>query len=486
MVKKSAQHAALEALRRKDRKIRWRPEDFLFDRQMDVFTSQAPYKCKRIGRRGGKSYEAATALTDAAIRWPKSTPLYVTTTRQDARDIMDPAFDLLNTTFNLGMSQNKATGDITLPNRSRILMRGASTLREINKLRGPAYPCVVIDEVQNFGPDLHYLIDEVCEPAVAQYHGWISVSGTPPPTQYGPFWDIDQGKYAHAWQHFHWTFLDNPTLPDPEKFVQRVLERRGWTRDHPGFQREYMGLWVRDEEARAFRMEPHRDVISSFDRTHAWDWQYVMGIDVGYNDPFAYVVIAASSELGQAYVVDCYQESEMTTMEALEIAESYCAQYPISQVVVDTGGAGKLVAKDWQKLTAMPVEPAKKTHKGSQISVINGDFQANRIKVAKDKCEPLIQAFMTVEWDQAQLERGKFVYPKGANDHLLDAFQYAYGVCSHQGRGASLPEYKPKLGSKGYYDWLEERIMEEHTKPNATGDPWEILERTAHQGHWRT
>lgn len=472
--------AVMEAAARKEQQIRWSPEEFLFKRQLEVHQSEAPYKCKRIGRRGGKSWEAAAALISEGYRWPNSDPLYITTTRQDARDIMDRAFQHINERYKLGLRQNKATGDITMTNGSRILLRGAGTMREINKLRGPAYPCVIVDEVQNFGPDLHYLIDEVCEPAVGQFHGWISVSGTPPPAQYGPFWEIDQGKYAHAWEHFHWTYLDNPTLPEPEKFLQRVLDRRGWTEDHPGYQREYLGLWVRDDHARAFDLDPHRDVIPKFDVGHAWDWHYVMGIDIGYNDPCAYVVIAQSRSLGQAFVIDSFEQSEMTSMEALTEAERMCAKYPISQIAIDSGGGGaKMILKDWQKLTRLPVEAAHKTHKASQISTINGDFRAGKLKIARENNLKLINDLMILEWDGAKKENNKFEYPRGAPDHLADALQYGYNLCHHHAHDFKR-DNRVEKGSSAYYE-REERLMEEQQmKENDSDDdsPWGVLEES--------
>jgi hypothetical protein len=470
--------AVAEAARRKEQQIRWQPEKFLFDKQLEVFRSKAPYKCKRIGRRGGKSWEAAGALITEGFKHRNSDPLYVTTTRQDARDIMDRAFQHINEEYKLGLVQNKATGDIAMPNGSKILLRGAGTLREINKLRGPAYPCVIVDEVQNFGPDLHYLIDEVCEPAVGQYHGWISISGTPPPAQYGPFWAIDQGKFAHAWEHFHWTYLDNPTLPEPEKFLQRVLNRRGWTEDHPGYQREYLGLWVRDDQARAFDLDPQRDVVPSFDVTHAWDWNYVMGIDIGYNDPCAYVVIAQSRALGQAYVIDSFEQSEMGSMEALVEAERFCEMYPISQIAIDAGGGGaKMILKDWQKLTTLPIEAAKKTHKASQVSTINGDFRAGKLKIARDMNMKLINDLMVLEWDGKKKENNKFVYPRGAPDHLPDALQYAYNLCYHHSHGFQY-DTSVKYGSDEY--WKREEAAMEAAQVTAAqedeSDPWSILE----------
>lgn len=462
-----------EAAKRNEREIRWQPEEFFFDKQLAVFQSASRYRAVVCGRRGGKSYTWAASLIHEGFKYPRSTPLFVCTSRQDARDILEPAMDHLNEMFGLGMWQNKATGDYYLPNGTRIILRGAGTMREINKLRGRKYPCAIIDEGQNFGPDLNYLIDEAIEPATADYHGWIGISGTPGPVRLGPFYDIAEGENKDAWEHFHWTFFDNPHIPDKEGFIKNVMERRRWDESHPSFQREYLGKWIQDDNARAFQMQPHRDIISTFDPAIANDWDYVMGIDVGYNDPFAFVVIAQSQMLGQAFVVDTHEEGEMTTMEALVRAERLCAEYPITRIALDTGGAGKLVAADWRKMSTLPISAAKKTHKASQVSVINGDFQAGKIKITRDKNLKLISDMMILEWDSDKKDKGKYEYRRGSSDHLADAFQYGYNLCFHHTFDPK-EDLRVKAGSKDWYQRKEEAMERAQIK--------QVNERSKDQG----
>ena len=469
-----------EAARRNEREIRWDPDSFLHKGQLDIFKSTAPYRCVRAGRRWGKSYVWAVCLVEAGYKHPKSVPLFVTTSRQDAREILEPAMDLLNETFQLGLDQNMATGDYYMPNGSRIALRGAGTMREINKIRGKKYPIAIIDEAQNFGPDLKYLIDEAIEPAVADYHGWIGISGTPAPAPMGPFWEIDQGQYADAWEHFSGTFLDNPFMPEPEKFIRRVMQRRGWDENHPSYQREYLGLWVRDKNAQAFQVEPHRDIVPVFDSKPAMDWNYVMGIDVGYNDPFAFVILAQSMMLGQAFVVESYEESELTTMEALIIAERFCHQYPITRIALDTGGAGKLVVQDWMKMSTLPLEAAKKTNKASQVSVINGDLQAGKVKICRDKNLKLINDAMVAEWDPDKARLNKWEYRRGTSDHLLDAFQYAYNLTFHH-HFAGQRDDRVAVGSPEYFarkeDQMEKALIQKvKEREDGTGDIFDLLQ----------
>jgi hypothetical protein len=394
-------------------------------------------------------------MIDEGIKYPRSTPLFVTMSRQDSRDILWPALQDINEMFRVIPDEgwNKATGDVTLYNGSRLILRGAGTMREINKLRGRKYPCAIIDEAQAFGNDMYYLLDEVLEPATADYHGWLGVSGTPGVAPVGPFYEIDEGEHRDAWEHFHWTFLDNPHMPNPQEFLEKMLQRRGWSEDHPGYQREYMGLWVRDDSATAFKIKPHRNIIPVFDPSWATDWNYVMGIDVGFTDPFAFVVLAQSRRLGQAFVIDSYEESELTTMDALVIAEGLCEKWPITRIALDTGGAGKLVAEDWKKMSTLPIEAAKKTFKASQIATINGDLESNKLKICRKNNIKLINDLMSLEWDQEKAAHDRWVYRKGFADHLADALQYAYDLCFHH-------HYDPAHGHKpvvGTSDWYKRK-----------------------------
>lgn len=420
-----------EALRRKKRRLDWKPLEILFEPQRKVFLDESRYRLLRCGRRSGKSYTWGVALIDAGMKWQKSTPLYCCMSRQDARDILWPVLDELNDRFSLKMDFNRATGDVTLTNGSRIILRGAGTLREINKLRGRKYPAAVVDEAQAFGPDLAYLLDEVIEPATADYHGWIGVSGTPSVAPVGVFYEMDQGVSSEAWSHHSWTFFENPTMPNPQEFIEKVMLRRGWDETHPGYRREYLGQWVRDDAARAFKFRQGVSIISDFPEDAVDDWQYTLGIDVGYVDPFAWCVFASSVTLGQAFLIDSYEEAGLDTMAALRVTERFCQKYEIYDISLDTGGAGKLVQVDWQKMTNLPIKAADKTHKGSQISVINGDFSAGKLKIVRRNNEKLIADLMVLEWDEDWRVRGKFRYKKGFADHLADSFQYGYNLCRH-------------------------------------------------------
>jgi hypothetical protein len=118
-------------------------------------------------------------------------------------------------------------------------------------------------------------------------------------------------------------------------------------------------------------------------------------------------------------------------MEALTHAERFCAQYPITEIALDTGGAGRLVAEDWKRVSNLPIGAAVKTHKHSQVDLINGDLQAGTLILCKDNCERLVNDMKLLEWDTAAMEKARYTYRKGFSDHLCDALQYGIHLSNH-------------------------------------------------------
>ncbi len=175
------------------------------------------------------------------------------------------------------------------------------------------------------------------------------------------------------------------------------------------------------------------------------------------------MVVASSQALGQAYAIDCHQESEITTIAALSITERFCEEYPINEIALDTGGGGKLVEADWTQLTDLPIQAAKKTHKASQVSVINGDLDAGKLKICRDRCMKLIADLMVLEWDSAAAEQNRWWYRKGFADHLADALQYGYSLCEHH-RYDPERDDRVAYGSHEFYEQKEDRMEQQQIK----------------------
>ena len=105
-------------------------------------------------------------------------------------------------------------------------------------------------------------------------------------------------------------------------------------------------------------------------------------------------------------------------------------------------------------MSTLPIEPAQKTHKASQVSVINGDFRAGKLKVCRDKNIKFISDMMVLEWDKDQTERDRWVYRRGFADHLADALQYAYNLCFHHTYDRRIDD-RVAFGSQEYWSRKE-------------------------------
>ena len=167
--KKEARRILAEAARRAEKRNALDPAKLLFGPQRDFVLDKSRNKAAVCSRRAGKSYSIAFMLLQHALKYERSINPYITLTRDSGKDILWPALYDLDTKLDLKLKFRENTGDIILPNKSKIIIRGADDKRQIEKLRGPKYPIAVIDEAQGFPHFLHDLIEDVLEPATLDY-----------------------------------------------------------------------------------------------------------------------------------------------------------------------------------------------------------------------------------------------------------------------------------------------------------------------------
>lgn len=455
--------------------------ELLFPKQRRFVEDKSRLIAAKCSRRAGKSHGAATKLVIAALKFPGSTPLYVTMARERAKQIIWPALEEINERYNLEMDFKLHTGEVRFPNGSIILISGAGSRREVEKCRGLKYPVVIVDEAQVFSKDLFdYMVDEVFAPAVLDYRGQIMATGTPNAACAGAFFDITTGA-EQGWSIHEWTLDDNPFLfkslesgeDDPpfadmlEEELELICKRRGWTRQHSGFLREYRGMWVRDDSDLVFAVDPNNIYVSGLDPTV--DWEYVLGVDVGYEDPMAFVVLAYSEDNGQVVVVESYTEEHMIPSQAAAEVQRIMERYPrIDDVVVDAGGAGKGYAEEMKQRWDIPVIAAKKTEKTVYLEFLNGDLRTGALKVL-DTCRGLVQEMSLLQWNSRKKDRGVFDYDKAYADHQCDALLYAWRLCRHHEYEAK--KVLPAATVDAQYIKLEKELEQYHLFPEDQ-EPW--------------
>jgi len=200
----------------------------------------------------------------------------------------------------------------------------------------------------------------------------------------------------------------------------------------------------------------------------------VLGIDLGFNDPTAFVVIAYSLDLRQAFVVESYKESGLIPSAVAAHVESLLEAYPFTRIVADTGGFGKGYAEEMKKRFSLPIVAAQKSNKHGYIELINGDLRTGSLMISEQANGELLEEMHLLQWDLDRMERGQMVMDRRRfQNHLCDALLYAWRECGHHIGEFQDDDYHPP-GSDGFYR-AEARRMEEEELRRLEEDsdtPW--------------
>lgn len=433
-----------EAIRRKQGTKLLR--DTLFDKQKEFNRDKARFKAALNTRRSGKSYLAAVRLLEAAQNHPGSVNPYIALTRDSAKRILWPTLTQIIRECQVPIKGEPKESSLTieLENNSQVFLVGADQSNFINRLRGIKCARAAIDEAQGFHEHIETLVDDVLTPALADYNGDLDIYGTPGIRPSGFFFDITTGRKEGFSVH-RWGVLDNPYLPDAHRFIAEMKQRRGWTEDNPTYRREWLGQWVLDLDALLFRFKDSNIQAKPQDLK----LDCIMGIDFGFRDKTAWVVIHGSTEHPNAYVTFTEAQSELIPSQiALRTAQLIERFKPIS-IVTDEGGLGKSIAEEMRRRYGLPVKPANKSKKILKISLINGDFIDQRLFVDPD-CIELIEQLKNTPKSDDGIEDPQVPFD------LCDALIYAHFEAKNYA-------FAPKNGRPDLYseDYIEQALEKE-------------------------
>lgn len=487
--------AVLEEYARRQALLRQLDWDKLFFGPQKAFIEDpAQFKVACCSRQSGKTHGSAGALLKAALEMPGSTPIYINLNRTSAQGTIWPALKSIRDSEGLQMEFIRADSSVRLHNGSEIKVYGAGSMREMDKIRGlgASLNLVVLDEAQNFGSDMYILIRQVLLPATVTHKAPILVTGTPNAACAGPFYDIvhgggemfkDTSEKGSGWSVHGWTMKDNPHIPDVDEQYERHKAANNWTDASPGFRREYLGEWVRDTEGLCYNLTQSM-MVDTFPVGDADDWRYILGVDVGTADPWAFTVLASSRALGQTYVLESYRQEDMSTLQAGGEIERLRDVYPITAIVVDTGGQGANPVRQWKDThPTIPAEAVKKGYGSVDmgISIINADIAAGKLFFLKDSCGHLIDEAQILIWDQRRSPTGARRVKRGDSypDHACDSFRYAYTKVRTWGTGAFGYNDMLQPGTPEYADREARRRREKElsTEGRDTRPGWQRVVR---------
>lgn len=461
-------------------------EDHLFTEQLAFVKDPRRFKVGICSRRAGKSTAIAADLVQTAHSTPECTALYVTGSRKDAKKIIWREMLKFNKTHDLGGIPNLSDLTLSLPNGSIVRLEGAKDEQDIEKIRGQLPPVkkAFIDEAQSIRDGvLVKLIDDVLEAALLDYAGSLTVIGTPGAIKAGYFYrichNLDEAGNPlkkSAWSVHHWTFFNNPFIAKKSKkthkeLLDEVLDRRGVTITSPSIQREFFGKWETDSDSLLLTYDPAKNDFEFISERNTYN--YVLGIDLGFDDADALAVLAWSESEPTTYLVEEVVVAKQGITELVEQINALDKKYKISKMVIDQGGLGKKIAEELRRRHQIPVEAADKVRKMENVAFLNDALRTGKFRAKKNS--KFAQDCYLVEIDKNKSTPDKIKVSDKYHSDIIDAVLYSFKLSPAYAYVQPTP--KPTYGTKQWADEEEENMWERHVEglreqQEMEGDPY--------------
>lgn len=435
--------------------------DPIFEKQTAFIRDPAKFKAGFCTRRAGKSYGVGLELFHNAFYNDSVSCLYIALTRDSAKRIMfrDVLGDI-NRKYNIGAKPNLTELTYTLPNNSTIYLLGMdSSPEEAEKALGQKFKKVILDEAGSFRRDLRQIIYGILSPACADLNGTISMIGTPTSLTKGFFFDVVWQKTEPGWSLHEWTAYDNPYMVEAwTKETNALIAANPAVVDTPWFQQMYKGKYVVDTSKLVYRFQDPRNIAEKLPE----ELIYVLGIDLGFDDPSAFVVCGFSKHDSTLYIVETYKKKGMIISDVAERILYYQKKYNPYRMVIDN--AAKQSVEELKRRFTLPLTAADKIGKAEFIEIMNSEMIQGRIKSLPDNTD-LFEEYSNLIWDERSQRREE--HP-ACDNHLTDAALYAW---RHTYQYLSKPAAKP-LDVKEKVDlWFQQES--EKIKNKETEEFWE-------------
>lgn len=370
--------------------VRDRIQGYLFEQQRRFVEDPARFKTLLCSRRSGKTITLAVDLLRSAELHPGSLNLYIGLQKPQIREMMWEPMKRIAAA--VGVQFRKVDDHqliARLPNGSKLIAQTAEEAPDIEKMRGPKYKKVAIDEAGSFRAHIRKLVEDVLEPALLDQKGDLTMAGTPSIYLTGIFYDATTDA-ARGWSRHHWTLVQNPHIPDGAEQVEDLRRRRGWAPDHPVFRREYLGEWAADTATAVYRFSDAKnlcDILPAPVGSRSW----VIGVDLGWEDTTTFVQTCHDAESPSLWVAEAEEHGHWTITQTANRLREILTARPGARVVMDCSALGKTISEEIKRVHGIPVTAAEKTDKFSHVEMLNADLEGGNVKLVRGTCAKLAE-----------------------------------------------------------------------------------------------
>ena len=418
---------------------------------IEMVLSGVRFIAAECSRRAGKTHLAAAAIILKLLDATRGQEVvFVAPTLARGKELiwgeLERMLDEYGLTQESGWKRTAASGKLRTPSGAMFRIVGLDNQKQVGKIaRGGNTILLITDETQEY-PHLLEKLLLAAGPALAQSRGCCLAMGTPTVNESDYWAAICDGK--EGFTHVHWTLLENPFLGrDPVEILAEERERHGWSETHPNYVREYLGKRCRDASNMVLELDEKRNVatsIAGYD-PRAWQlditgqlpaafaamraqWRHFIGIDFGFGDKTAWVVLAAPLHSAHVFVVHCEQEAGLTWDDVAERTKKLCERYQPAGIVGDSASGGKTFVETFNirygRALGIAARTATKHDKKASIETMNTELRKARLCFLSPTVDELVKEASALQW--ADPERTEILEGSAYPEDLFDALRYAF------------------------------------------------------------
>jgi hypothetical protein len=410
--------AELEALERERSRRRGMADPVAFARSVGVTADAWQERVLRAtvsrillvcSRQAGKSTVAALCALHRAVYFPGSLILVIAPSWRQSQEVLRKVQTLmLELPVKMDLPTDSKT-EVEFSNGSRIVSLPAGEA----KIRGfSAVNLLVIDESGDVDDELYKAV----VPMLIVSRGRLLVMGTPKGCR---------GFFYEAWERGGpgWLRVEAPWQQCPRFDPAEIVVQRQAL--GPLFPQEFECKFLRLAGGMVFSaFNESANCIDQLPKTEA-RWSYLLGMDFGFVDETAFVVMGWLPNDPVLYVVTSWQKSQMHANDIAKKIRELRATYPFTRIVGDVSGYGKGPAEEMASRFGIRVEAAPKMGKVGFSDQLNGAFAMGLVKVYRPGNVELVQDIIALPWNDERTE-----HRPGARNHLPDALLYGWRVSS--------------------------------------------------------
>jgi hypothetical protein len=435
-----------------------------FHEQNKAIDDKSPLRAWNATRRGAKTTSAAIDIIETMEEFPKKKNLFLALTLDSAREIIwDDLKDLaekMGWVIGVDIKFNEARSIARHKNGASVRLFGVNTsAKEMRKVLGQKYKKVFIDESGSMTIDMVKLCYQMIGPALIDYDGQLTLLGTCENIPKTFFEKVTTGKEP-GWSVHRWTSDKNPYVRDAWLKKKNDLIKENPNVVHASwFRTHYLNEWCQDDDLLIIPYLESRNSITTL--PSGLDWNYVLGVDLGFNDATSFSVLAFHPDHPICYRIMGYKEKGLILSQAGKRIEKLREQYDFFKIVID--GANKQGVEDLKQRMGLPLVAAEKTGKPVYLKAMKDAMITGTLKVINGANNSWIEEISHLQWsDETMLKED----PRCEN-HENDGTLYAWRECKQYlyspGEGPVIPntsEFMNKIEQK-LADELEQRLMEE-------------------------